>query len=102
MAQNTSNAVMASNMTPKGSASYFPTPPWALRAMIEAGGLGDPAALKGMTAWEPACGEGHMAEALKEYFGKVTAPDLYDYGYGLAGYDFLSGKVRARAIDVVA
>ena len=31
---------------------------------------------------EPACGRGFMAEVLKEYFLKVDASDIHDYGYG--------------------
>jgi hypothetical protein len=34
------------------------------------------------SVWEPACGEGHMAKVLKEYFGRLDASDIYPYGYG--------------------
>ncbi len=41
------------------------------------------------TVWEPACGEGHMAEVLEgEGFG-VIATTLEDMGYGETFYDFL-------------
>jgi hypothetical protein len=40
-------------------------------------------------AWEPACGEGHIAEVLAEYFAEVAASDIHDYGYGDAVTDFL-------------
>ena len=39
--------------------------------------------------WEPACGAGHMANVLAEYFGDVMATDKFDYGYGTA-FDFLA------------
>ena len=45
--------------------NYFPTPPWAARAGGELVRLLDPAA---RSAWEPACGGGHMALPLEAYF----------------------------------
>lgn len=33
------------------------------------------------SAWEPACGEGHIAEVLREYFDDVEITDIHDYGY---------------------
>ena len=35
-----------------------------------------------LSAWEPAAGEGHMAEVLKEYLAWVRASDVFDYGCG--------------------
>ena len=68
--QNTSHAVMAQRKEAKGSLDDFPTPPWATRALlehvIEQGGYTDR-----LTALEPACGVGHMAKVLREYFGEV-------------------------------
>lgn len=60
--------------------NYFPTPPWASRALLEhvipdAGG----------TVWEPACGEGHMVAVLDECFGTVFASDVHDFGVGKVG-----------------
>jgi hypothetical protein len=81
MSQNTSHAVMAQRIEPHDSLDYFPTPPWATRALCQwlqanVGSLG------GATAWEPACGEGHMARPLAEYFHFVMATDVHDYGHG--------------------
>jgi hypothetical protein len=83
MTQNTSHAVMAQRVEPHDSLDYFPTPPWATRALCEQ--LGD---TRTLTAWEPACGEGHMAAALADYFGEVFASDVHDYG-GNEVSDFL-------------
>jgi hypothetical protein len=69
--QNTSHAVMAQD--------DFPTPPWATRALMEHVIKRD---LSKRTCLEPACGAGHMAKVLSEYFGKVAARDVTDYGYG--------------------
>ena len=58
---------------------YFPTPPWAARAGAELVQRLDPLA---KTVWEPACGEGHMAGPLAEYFS-VCASDIHPHGFGL-------------------
>ena len=61
---------------------FFPTPPWALRAMIYEiiGRIIMPVAyLKHLICWENACGEGHMAIPLREIFGRVYASDIVNY-----------------------
>lgn len=78
--QNISHAVMAQRHEPQASLDDFPTPPWATRALIEHVICRDSLSTK--TCLEPACGAGHMARALHEYFGEVTASDVQDYGYG--------------------
>lgn len=86
MAQNRSHAVMAQRVEVHDSLDYFPTPPWATRALCDWLRGFEP--INSLTAWEPACGEGHMARPLGEYFKIVVASDIYDYGYGVQG-DFL-------------
>lgn len=65
--------------------NYFPTPPWAARAGAELLLELDPLA---KAIWEPACGEGHMAEPLREYFPTVHASDIHPHGHGDV-HDFL-------------
>jgi hypothetical protein len=94
-ARTNSTAVMARRVEPADSLDFFPTPPWATRAFCEhvlpkfepatAPGL-QPGGL--LTAWDPACGEGHMALALEPYFYAVYASDIFDYGFGSVA-DFL-------------
>src|SRR5262245_26464112 len=36
-----------------------------------------------MTCLEPACGAGHMARVLRDYFREVACSDAYTYGFGL-------------------
>lgn len=71
-------AHMAGRVTPAGDLDYSPTPPWATRALVERvlRSAGREAQCKWQTAWEPACGEGHMAEVLREYFREVWATDI--------------------------
>jgi hypothetical protein len=78
--QNTSHAVMAQRFEAKDSLDDFPTPPWATRALLEY--VIPDKNLPRRAVWEPACGEGHMAKVLTEYFGRVDASDIFPYGYG--------------------
>ncbi len=49
--------------------------------------------------WEPACGEGAIANVLMEAGHEVVSTDLYNYGFGTAGVDFLKETTpRARHI----
>lgn len=93
MAQNTSHAVMAQRHEVPDSLDYFPTPPWATRALCEQllrlqefGGW----EITSLTsAWDPACGEGHMVRPLAEWFHRIEASDIHDYGRGYRTSDFL-------------
>jgi hypothetical protein len=74
-------SIMSSRQEPDDSLDYFPTPPWATRALFEH--VFRHLKVKVRSAWDPACGEGHMAEPMREYVaGPVHASDVFDYGYG--------------------
>ncbi len=99
MAQNTSHAVMAQRVEAPDSLDDFPTPPWATRALIEhVIQPGDDGA--SLTALEPACGRGYMAQALGEYFGSVASSDIHDYGFARRA-DFLKPLHAAGSFDWV-
>jgi hypothetical protein len=84
------NAVMASRRsTGDDTRDYFPTPMWAARAGGEIAKRLFPAAT---SVWEPACGGGHMAHGLADFFDQVRRTDLYDYGGDLPLLDFLSAE----------
>lgn len=53
-----------------------------------------------LTCLEPACGAGHMARVLGEYFGAVTSRDAYEYGYGEVS-DFIKQPYTDGAFDWV-
>ena len=97
--QNTSHAVMAQRIEPADSPDDFPTPPWATRALMEHV-IKDGGPFLAQSCLEPACGAGHMAKVLKEYFGEVRCSDAYDYRYG-AIKDFLAAPYEADAVDWV-
>jgi hypothetical protein len=86
---NGSRAVMAARQASEDELDFYPTPPWATRALMQyampaIGWTGK----RFDSVWEPACGEGHMAEVLAEYSDDVRASDVHDYGYGKL-FDFL-------------
>lgn len=97
--QNTSHAVMAQRVERKDSADDFPTPPWATRGLIEHI-LDNKRELATMSCLEPACGVGHMAKVLNEYFGEVHCYDAYEYGYASVR-DFLEYPYQANTYDWV-
>ncbi len=67
------HAVMAQRREPAGALDFFPTPPWATRALLEHPALKDAPT---QVCWEPACGGGHMASVLQERFAAVFASDI--------------------------
>ncbi|MDP2410378.1 MAG: hypothetical protein Q8M26_08835 [Pseudolabrys sp.] len=102
-------AQMASRLEIKGDLDFYPTPLWGTRALFEHV-LPSIGVKEVESAWEPACGQGHMSTVLVEYVkGKVVASDIFDYSGGdpkLAppGWwmeaDFLkAGKSTLPAVD---
>lgn len=104
MSQNRSSAVMQQRAEPHDSLDFFPTPHWATRALCEhvlPSAMQDNASpLSTYAAWEPACGQGHMVDALREYFGAVWATDVHPYGHG-GVRDFLMADAAKEKIDWV-
>lgn len=97
--QNTSHAVMAQRNEARDSLDDFPTPPWATRALLEHI-IERETRGRGLSVLEPACGRGHMAQALGEYFDAVYASDIHNYGYGQQA-DFLGGVYSTDQFDWV-
>lgn len=62
---------------------YYPTPSEVTHALMRFLQL-EPST----RIWECACGEGHMAEVIKEYGHEVIATDIRETGYGIGGRDF--------------
>jgi len=96
-------AVMARRVEPADSLDYFPTPPWGTRAFcvhvlprFEA--IDQNTGLFPLMAADPACGEGHMALALREFFPLVGASDVFNYGFGGVA-DFLHPDERFAPRD---
>lgn len=75
---------------------YYATPPSTTRAIL------DEVELVG-SIYEPACGEGHISEVLKEYYpdSKIVSTDLIDRGYGMGGIDFLEDEYVEEVDNVI-
>jgi len=72
---------------------FYPTPPEATRALLSVERFDG-------SIWEPACGEGAIAQVLSVAGHKVVSTDLVDYGFGISGVDFLK-ELRPRAKHIV-
>lgn len=96
-------AIMASRIEPPDSLDFFPTPPWATRALMVhvLNKIHSPLSFCTWSVLEPACGEGHMAEPLREYFANVFGSDIFDYGNGYAVADFLDPSFRIPRVEWV-
>lgn len=87
-----SSSVMNSRREPPDSLDFFPTPPWATRSFLN---VVLPVAAPGFavgSVCEPACGEGHMCEVMRETIPDVRASDVWDYGKGYPVLDFLDAR----------
>ncbi len=100
-------AVMASRIEAPDSLDYFPTPPWATRAVLPFLRSLDPE-LPLRVAADPCCGALHMAAVLAEGFDVVIASDIFDYGVrelartisGEAATGELIGPITADFLEV--
>lgn len=84
----------------KDGLDYFPTPPWATRALLAwltARGFD----LGSLSAWEPACGELHMARPLREQFATVRCSDVQRYCDDHEMIDFRFNAVNEEPVDFV-
>ena len=73
------------------SEDFYPTPSYVTEALLEYHHF------RGKI-WEPACGDGRMAEVLKKSYQDVECSDLMDRGYGQSGVDFLKSNKRVANI----
>jgi hypothetical protein len=76
---------------------HYPTPSWVIAALAEH------LELRGLTVWEPACGDGRMDLALRSAGCKcVFATDIVDHGSPQDEVlDFLSGETPAPLLDPI-
>ena len=75
---------------------YYATPPEATEAIL------GKEVLEG-SILEPACGEGHISEIIKEVYpnSEVISTDLVNRGYGQGGVDFLSHDYGRKFDNVI-
>lgn len=98
MYQNTSHAVMAQRIEAPDSLDDFPTPPWATRALMEHIIHADEETAR-YSVLEPACGRGHMAQTLREYFNDVRSSDISFIGPSSRPWDVSdAAKMGAKSL----
>lgn len=75
---------------------YYATPPESTQALLNVLELSG-------SILEPACGEGHISEVLKENYpeAEVISTDLIDRGYGAGGVDFLDKEYDRTFNNVI-
>ena len=75
---------------------YYATPPESTQALL------DVLELNG-SILEPACGEGHISEVLKNNYpnSEIVSTDLIDRGYGEGGIDFLEHSYDRTFTNVI-
>jgi hypothetical protein len=90
---------MAARVEPTDSLDFFPTPPWATRALAERVLPHIGVSLtRASTVGEFACGEGHMSEVLGEY-ATVIASDIAGYRPGQTVRDFLDSTIAIPPVE---
>jgi hypothetical protein len=72
---------------------FYPTPPEATQALLDVERFAG-------SIWEPACGDGAIAQVLEANEYTVISSDLVDRGYGESRIDFLMERVL-RAPNIV-
>jgi len=72
----------------RNQSDYYPTPPDATEALLQHLSLP-----QNTYIWEPACGEGHMADVFIKHGHRVIASDLIYQGYGDGEVDFLTADL---------
>ena len=77
-------------------ADFYATDPNALKIFLEK--LKEDNFKLPQNICEPACGAGHLSEELKRHGYNVSSFDLYDYGYGTTGIDFLKSHGKVQCI----
>lgn len=75
---------------------YYATPPEVTMAIL------NKEVLEG-SILEPACGEGHISEVLKEYYPnqEVVSTDLIDRGYGQGDINFLTYDFNRKFDNII-
>ena len=74
-------------------ADFYPTPPWVTNILIKYHNFTG-------NIWECACGDGRLSEVLKKAGYDVISTDLNNYGYAIAGIDFLLEQ-KSKAVNIV-
>lgn len=75
-------AGVANDKKKRDKRDFYPTPAEATEALLAVEKFTGP-------IWEPACGDGAISNVLTAAGYQVQSTDLWDYGFGAPGIDFL-------------
>lgn len=90
---------MQQRSEPHDSLDDFPTPPWAVRALMEKvlfPRRGSEEMRRHEIVWDPACNRGYMMRGFAGYFCGTAGSDIHDYGAGWPVADFLWPDALAK------
>lgn len=87
------NRINSTKNIPLSTETFYATNPKSVRLLLKE--LDKDGVHLPTTIHEPACGKGHISETLKEHGYNVVSSDLYNYGYGTPGVDFLTSTTKA-------
>ena len=73
---------------------YYATDPIAIDRLLMGAALSN-------NLWECACGDGSLSKRLEEKGYNVYSTDLYDWGYGETGIDFLKCEEIKKGTDII-
>lgn len=85
---NRAHSIVGYNPEGRPGSDFYPTPPKAVHDLL------DRYEFNTREVWEPACGNGAISKVLEKRGYYVYSSDLYDYGYGTPGVNFLETLKR--------
>jgi hypothetical protein len=90
------STIGASNHTNhvRAELDYYATDPESVKRLLEVEKFSN-------DVWEPACGEGHISNVLKEYGYKVYSTDIVNRGINDDTFDFLIHNTEQKDCDIV-
>lgn len=87
----TARMIVGSSSEERPLGDHYPTPEIAITKLLDA------VPFSGQY-WEPCCGDGAISTVLDRYGHSGMSSDLYDWGYGETGIDFLKER---RDVDFI-
>lgn len=88
---NTFVRMNGNNTKERNENDFYPTPPYVTEALLKV------EAFEGLTL-EPACGDGAISKVLLDNLINVVSSDLFNYGFGETGKNFLNVNTKVSNI----
>jgi hypothetical protein len=78
----------------RSAIDFYPTPAEATNALLDNVNFN-------AQIWECACGDGAISKVLEKRGHKTLSTDLYDYGFGTSGINFLHASNATLPYDII-